>query len=151
MPHNRPLILKVAGKNDFLVPGLVVSVLILVSALLSTQPIPMTAFVIALLGAGWTIFMSGWSKSTEMKLTAFIFMDSSIKIKSDQETKTEAVLSGQQWCNRKFAVLAYICAGKRHKLVILSAQQDVDDYRRLLVWLRQDFVMNSADNMNHEL
>jgi len=101
----------------------------------------MTAFVIALLGAGWTIFTSGLSKPSNMNLTAFIFTDSSIKLKSDQETKTEGVLGGHQWCNRQFAVLRYISAGKRHNLVILSEQQDVDDYRRLLVWLRQDFVI----------
>ncbi len=141
MPHNRPLILKVADRKDFLVPGLLVSVLILVSALLSAQPVPMTAFVIAFLVAGWTIFTVGLTKTNNMKLTASICMDSSIEIKSDQETKTEGVLGGHQWCNRQFAVLRYISAGKRHNLVILSEQQDVDDYRRLLVWLRQDFVI----------
>lgn len=143
MPHNRPLILKVAGKNDFLVPGLVVSVLILVSALLSTQPVSMTAFVIALLGAGWFLFILDFSKVAAMKLTSVIFPDGLLSLESTQETKIEGVLSGQQWCNSQLAVLRYITSGRRQYLVILSAQQNADDYRRLMVWLRQNFVINN--------
>jgi hypothetical protein len=137
------LILKVAGRRDFLVPGLFVSALVVVSALLSPQPMAMTLFMILVLGAGWSLYTLGFSKVTDVNLTSVIFPDGSVKLEAAGKIKIEGVLSGQQWCNSRFAVLRYASGGKHHKLVLLSAQQNAGDYRRLLVWLRQDLLLKS--------
>jgi len=125
------------------VPGVLVSVLVVASALLSPQPMAMSLFVILLLGAGWLLHILGFSKVTNINLTLVIFPDSSVKLESAGKIKIEGVISGQQWCNSRFAVLRYASGGKHHKLVLLSAQQNADDYRRLLVWLRQDLLLKS--------
>jgi len=134
---------RVAGRKGFLLPALLVSVLILISAIASPQPVSMAIAVTLLLGAGWALLILGFSKVTDVNLTSVIFPDGSVKIESAGNIKIEGVLSGQQWCNSQFAVLSFATAGRHHRLVLLSAQQNADDYRRLMVWLRQDFLLKS--------
>jgi hypothetical protein len=143
MPHKRPLTLKVADRRDFLLPALAISGLVFISALLSTQPLLMSLFVTLLLGAGWLLHILGFSKVTDVNLALVIFPDSSVKLESAGKIKIEGAISGQQWCNSQFAVLHYASGGKLHSLVLLSAQQDAGDYRRLMVWLRQDLLLKS--------
>ena len=143
MPHNRPLKLRVAGTKDFLVPAVARSGLILMSAVVSTQPLILTLLVLALTGTGWVLYTLGFSKVTDVNLTSVIFPDGSVKLESNGQGKIEGVINGQQWCSSQFAVLRYITGGKRHSMVLLSAHQNADDYRRLLVWLRQDLLLKS--------
>jgi len=89
------------------------------------------------------LFMQKYSKATYVNLTSVIFPDGSVKIKFDAYTKFEGVLRGQQWCNSQFAVLKFAAAGTNHRFVLLSAQQNAADYRRLLVWLRQDLLLKN--------
>ncbi|NOR20755.1 MAG: hypothetical protein GQ538_11785 [Xanthomonadales bacterium] len=143
MPHTRPLKFKVASWKDFLVPGLLVAVLVVFSALISQRPVLMTVFISSLLAAGWFLHILDFSKVTDVNLTSVIFPDGSVKLESDGKIRIEGVISGQQWCNSQFAVLRYSSAGKHHKLVLRSAHQNAGDYRRLLVWLRQDLLLKS--------
>ncbi len=135
--------LRVAGRNECVLPALLVSFLILGSAIFSSQPMIMTAVIVLLLGAAWLSFIQKNSKATYVNLTSVIFPDGSVKIKSEVYTKLEGVLRGQQWCNSQFAVLKFVAAGTNHRFVLLSAQQNAADYRRLLVWLRQDLLLKS--------
>ena len=141
MPHNRSLRLKVAGGKDILLPALLVSVLILISAIISPQPLLMSLFVTLLLAVWWYLFNLNFSEITGQQLTTVIFPDGSVKLESDGDIKIEGVLSGQQWCISQFAVLNIITTGKHQRLVILARQQNAGDYRRLMVWLRQDLLL----------
>ncbi len=143
MAHNRPLTLKVANRNDFLVPGLILSFLVLISALLSPLPLPMTIFAVALIGVAWFLYEFHHSRVTPVKPTLIFFPDGTLKLESNHQNMIEGVFCGQQWCNRQLAILQYISAGKRRSLVLLAARQNADDYRRLLVWLRQDLLLKS--------
>jgi hypothetical protein len=143
MPHNRAITFRVAGRNECVLPALLVSLLILSAAISSSQPMTVIAAIVLLLGAAWVLFTQKTSKASYVNLTSVIFPDGSVKIKSDADTKFEGVLRGQQWCNSQFAVLKFVTAGKNHRFVLLSAQQNAADYRRLLVWLRQDLLLKS--------
>ena len=141
MPHNGTLRLKVAGRKDFLIPALVISALVLISALFSPQPLLMTFFTVILLGAGWFYSVLGFSELTDLNLTSVIFPNGIVKLESDGKFIQEGNLSGQQWCNSQFAVLRVASGSKCHKLVLFSACQNTGDYRRLMVWLRQDLLL----------
>jgi hypothetical protein len=143
MPHNRAMTLRVAGRNECVLPALFVSVLILSSAIFSSQPMTMTIVMVLLLGAAWWLFTQKLSQTTYVDLTSIISPNGFVKIESDGYTKFEGVLRGQQWCNSQFAVLKFVAAGTNHRFVLLSAQQNAADYRRLLVWLRQDLLLKS--------
>ncbi|MGD9021236.1 MAG: hypothetical protein PVF46_05520 [Lysobacterales bacterium] len=48
------------------------------------------------------------------------------------------MLEGQQWSTRHLAFLRVVVEGRaRHFLVLAFRQRHADDYRRLLMWLRQ--------------
>jgi hypothetical protein len=143
MPHNQSLKLKVAGRKDFLVPALLISVLILISAIISPQPLLMTLFVTLLLGVGWYLFTLSFSQMTGEQLTSIIFPDGSVTLESTGNIKIEGVVDGQQWCTSKFAVLKIVTTSKHQRLVVLAMQQNAGDYRRLMVWLRQDLLLKS--------
>jgi hypothetical protein len=139
MPYSRPLTLKVANRKDFTILIGILFVLSLVSALLSPQPVLLTIFVLLIFGVGWLTDILYISNINDVKLILVIFPDGRARLEADQELKSEGILSGQQWCTRRVAILQYIAHGKRHHLVLLSTQQSVDEFRRLKVWLRQDF------------
>lgn len=150
MPHNRPLRLKIAGRKEFLLPALLVSLLILIAAIISPQPIAMITVVIFLLGAGWVLFKFEMPR-TPAHLISVIYPDGSVKIESAGNVEVAGVLSGQQWCNSQFAVLNFETAGKRHSMVLLSAHQDADEYRRLLVWLRHGLLITVKEGLKQDL
>jgi len=150
MPHNRPLRLKVAGRKEILLPALLVSFLILIAAVLSPQPIAMIPVVTVLLGAGWVLFNFRISR-TPAHLISVIYPDGSVKIEFAGNVEVAGVLSGQQWCNSQFAVLSFETDGKRHNLVLLSAQQEADEYRRLLVWLRHGLLIQVKEVLKQDL
>ena len=143
MLHSRPLKLEVANKGDFVVPGLLLSGLVLTAALLSTQPVAMTFLAVLVIVSGWVFYTLGFSKVTGVKLTSVIFPDGTLGLESAGQSKIEGVICGPHWCTSQFAVLRYITGGKLHNMLLLSAHQNAGDYRRLLVWLRQDLFLKS--------
>jgi len=139
MPYNQPLTLKVANRKDFATPIGVLSVLTIVSALLSPQPMLLTTLMLLLFGAGWLIYILDFTKVNDVKLILVISPDGRVRLESGQEPDIVGFLSGQQWCTHHVAVLRYTARGKQQYLLVLSAQQNTDEFRRLKVWLRQDF------------
>jgi len=138
MPYNRPLTLKVANRKDFILPIGFLFVLTVVSAILSPQAVLLTILVL-LFGAGWFVYILDFAKVNDVKFILVIFPDGRVRLESDQESEIVGNLSGQQWCTRHVAVLRYTTQGKHQYLVVLSTQQNTDEFRRLKVWLRQDF------------
>jgi len=139
MPYNQPLTLKVANGTDFAVPIGILFVLTIVSALLSPQPAVLTTLVLLLFGVGWFVYTLDFIKVNDVKFILVIFPDGRVKLESGQESDITGILSGQQWCTHHVAVLRYTARGKQQYLLVLSAQQNADEFRRLKVWLRQDF------------
>ena len=147
MPHNRPLKFRVAGRQEFLKPAILVSIMVLISALASPRPIAMTIAVGLLLGAGWVLFNFKYSETTDVQPTLVILPDGLIKMKSNGNLNIEGVFGGQQWCNSQFSVLRIVTANKQHCVVLFSAQQNATDYRRLMVWLRQDLLLKNEERV----
>jgi hypothetical protein len=145
MPHNRPLTLKVANRKDFIVPIGILFVLTVISALLSPEPFLLTILVLLLFGAGWFIYILDFHKVNDVKLILVIFPDGRVRFESGQETEIIGFLNGQQWYTRGVAILRITTQGKQQYLAVLSAQQKADEFRRLKVWLRQDFCSGSGD------
>ena len=71
-----------------------------------------------------------------------VFPDGRVKLKfaaKDQQTM-DGFMDGRQWCTQKLAVLRVVTDTKMHNLVIFDAQQSGgDDFRRINMWLRQNF------------
>lgn len=139
MPYNRPLTLKVANRKDFAFPVGILLALTIVSALLSPQPVLLTTLVLLLFGVGWFVCILYFTKVNDVKLMLVISPDGRVRLESVQESDIVGFLSGQQWCTHHAAVLRYTARGKQQYLLVLSAQQNADEFRRLKVWLRQDF------------
>ena len=139
MPYNRPLTLKVANRKDFAIPIGILFVLAIVSALLSPQPVLLTTLVLLLVGVGWLLYTLDFAKVNDVRLISIISPDGRVRLESGQESYVAGFLSGQQWCTHHVAVLRYTARGKQQYLVVLSAQQNADEFRRLKVWLRQDY------------
>ena len=139
MPYNRPLTLKVANRKDFTIPIGILFILTVVSAILGPQPILLTILVLLLYGAGWLVYTLDFHKVNDVKLILSIFPDGRVRLESGQGSEIVGNLSGQQWCTHHVAVLRYTIHGKHQYLIVLSAQQKTDEFRRLKVWLRQDF------------
>lgn len=144
MPHNRALRLKVANRKDFAVLLPVFFILVLIAAALSPQPVLLTLFVLILFGAGLLLHILGFCKVNEVELILLIFPDGRLRIESVHEPDIEGVLQGQQWFTRHLTILRYVTGGKHQTLILLSARQNADDYRRLSVWLRQDFCSDTG-------
>ena len=145
MPHNSPLTFRVAGSRDFVLIALILFALSVVSAALSPQPVLLIVLSFLVFGAGWVACILEHSKVNEVELISVIFPDGRVRLESGRWFKIEGFLSGQQWCSHHVAVLRYITGGKSQFLVLLSAQQNADEYRRLNVWLRQDFCSGTGD------
>ena len=122
-----------------MIPFGILFVLAIVSALLSPQPVLLTTFVLLLSGVGCLAYILDFTKLNDVKLISIIFPDGRVRLESGQAPESMGFLSGQQWCAHHFAVLRYSVRGKQQYLLVLSAQQNADEFRRLKVWLRQDF------------
>lgn len=139
MPHNRALRLKVANRKDFTVLLPVFFMLVMGAAALSPQPVLMTLLVFLISGAVLLLYILRFHKVNKVELLLLLFPDGQLKIESIHEPDIEGTLKGQQWFTRHVTVLRYVTGGQRQTLVLLSAEQNADDYRQLSVWLRQDF------------
>jgi len=145
MPHNIPLTLKLASRRDFDILFLALFVLVVASAMLSPQPVLLTILAFLLFGAGLFVYTLVISNVNDVELIAVIFADGHLRLESGQKPEVEGVLNGQQWCSHYVTVLRYVSGGKRHSLVVLSAQQNADEYRRLKMWLRLDFCNDGCE------
>jgi len=145
MPYNRPITLKVAHRKDFIIPIGLLFALIVVSAVLSPQPVLLTMSVLILFGAGWLLYILEFYKVNDVKLISVMLPDGRVRLESDQEPEIGGFLSGQQWCTQRVAVLRLTARGKQKYLVVLSAQQKTDEFRRMEVWLRQKFRNNIGE------
>ena len=145
MPHSQSLTLGVARNSDVAVAASVLCSLALVAAILSPRPLLMSSVVILICATGWAAYILGFSKFRSQNLTVVIFPDGQIRLESDREDTTGGLLDGQQWSTRYFAVLRVKLADRIRYLPVLSRRQDPDDFRRLLMWLRQDFCRGASD------
>lgn len=145
MPHNRPLTLKLANRKDFSILIGLLFILAVVAALLSPWPVFLTLLVIILLGAGRFSHTLDFSKVNDVKSILTILPDGRVCLESDQGFKSNGFLTGQQWCIQHVAVLRYISEGKQRHLLVLSTQQNADEYRRLKVWLRQEVCTDTGE------
>jgi hypothetical protein len=79
-------------------------------------------------------------KVNKIKLTLVIFANGQVRLESSDQDTIEGFLGAQQWCAGHVGILQLIIGNKTRRLVALSTQQNKpDDFRRLKMWLRQDF------------
>jgi hypothetical protein len=145
MPYNQPITLKVAHRKDFIIPIGFLFALTIVSAVLSPQPVLLTMSVCIIFGAGWLLYILYFHKINDINSISVILPDGRVRLESDQEPEIVGFLSGQQWCTHRVAVLRLTTRDKQKYLVVLSAQQKTDEFRRLEVWLRQKFRNNIGE------
>ena len=146
MSYNKPISLTVANRRDFVIPVGLLMLLAVLSALLSSHPVLMTVFTVLILCAGWGTFALGFPNMNKAKLILIIFTDGRVELKSAHKDTIEVFLDGQQWCTHQVAVLRIADGNLLRRLVILSArQQNTDDFRRLNMWLRQDFFNQKSE------
>ncbi len=147
MPLEQALTLKVANREDFILPVFIVALLSVFSVLLSPQPLLLIIFVLLVFATNRVLRTLNLFKINSVKMTSIIFSDGQVKLKSDRKDMIAGILDGQQWCTRHVAVLRIMDKqGGVQKLVILSTQQQsADVFRRLNMWLRQDFCKDAQD------
>jgi hypothetical protein len=145
MQQNRPLTLRVAKRRDFAAATRILGLLILLAALLSPQPVLMLILVFLLCGAGWGTHALGFHEINCQKRKLVVFPDGQIRLEFDCKNPAGGFLDGQQWCTHRFALLRIRVGGSICNLPILSSQQQVDDIRRLNMWLRQDFYNGTSE------
>ncbi len=143
MSYNNPIRLTVASRRDFVIPVGLLVLLALLSALLSSQ---LTLLTVLIFAAGWSIVTFGFSKVNEPKLILLIFADGRVSFEPFHKDTIEGFLDGQQWCTHQVAVLRVVDGNLLRRLVILSAQQqNTGNFRRLNMWLRQDFCRDTRE------
>lgn len=144
MLQNKPINLKVSGKQDFVLPVCVLYFFALVAGLLSPHPLLLTILTTVVFGARWATIVIELTKANKDELTLVIFPDERVQLKFDQADTIEGFLVGQQWCTRWLAVIRFTAGGTTRKLVLSSVHQhNVNDFRRLHMWLQQG-LCNSA-------
>jgi hypothetical protein len=96
-------------------------------------------------GLDWTIRTLRFYNISDDELSVNIFPDGRVHLLSGGAVKEEGVLDQQQWCTHHAAVLRVLVQDEIRKLVVLSRQQEkTDDFRRLNMWLRQEFATAHA-------
>jgi ABC-type uncharacterized transport system permease subunit len=145
MTQRRSLTLDVAQQSDHAIAAGVLCGLALLAAILAPRPLMMSIVVTLICAAGWAAYILGFSKFRSEKLTVVIFPDGQIRLESDHKDATGGLLNGQQWSTRFFAVLHVTTTAGNRYLPVLSRLQHADDYRRLSMWLRQDFCRGASD------
>lgn len=143
MLHNRYLTLRIATKKDFSILIRVLFLLILLSAVLSPQPVALTLIAALLIGTGWISRTLGFSKVDDMETTLSIFADGRVSLSPACGNVVEGCLDGQQWCTQRLSVLRISTGDGVRNLIVLSRQQATDEYRRLNVWLRRNIFSNT--------
>ncbi|MCW8926552.1 MAG: hypothetical protein OQJ84_09860 [Xanthomonadales bacterium] len=144
MPQSGSLTLKLARINDFATPVRVILGLALLAAILSPRPILTSCIVILVCIAGWTVFTLEFSKLNSGNSTVTIFSDGQIRLEFSDECAVAGLLDGQQWSTRYLAILRVKTADGIRYLPLLCSQQRAEDYRRLVMWLRQDICRGAS-------
>ena len=140
MLANTPLELTTASMRDLRGPITILLALVLIAAALSTRPVLLTSTMIVLFTAGWGALILGFLKASVKNFILIISSDGRVRLKSHGEDSIRGVLTGQQWCSYPFAILRIGTGKMTQNLLVISAQQkDPDDFRRLNMWLKQDF------------
>jgi len=152
MQDNRPLSLRIAGKKDFAIPIRALFSLVLLSAVLSPQPVALTLLVLLLIGARRISHILCFSKVYDIELTLSICADGRVRLYTACENVVEGCLDGQQWCTQRLAVLKIATGGETRNLLVLPRQQATDEYRRLSMWLRQSIFSDALrEESSHDL
>lgn len=145
MPVDSPIKLKVSNRADFLWPVVALHVLTVVAALISPHPVALFAVSVLVFCAARVAGILDFSKSNnEVELTLVIFADGHAHLKSGDVRLEAGVLDARQWYTHLLAVLRIRAGDSGRNLVILPGQQrNVDEYRRLGVWLRHKLCNNA--------
>lgn len=144
--QNNQLTLHIANNSESAIAVCLLGLLGMIASLLSAQPVFMSIFVIFLFGAGWCVWVSGLLKNRTRKLTLQVFPDGQLRLESSLKDRVRGKLEGQQWCTHWFAVLRIRVEGTTHRILVLSTQQKHGDFRRLNMWLRQDFFRSTHED-----
>jgi hypothetical protein len=98
----------------------------------------MAMLAISVCALGWGAYILGFFKVESDESTLVIFTDGRVRLESGSNNAGGGMLEGQQWSTRHLAFLRVVVEGRaRHFLVLAFRQRHADDYRRLLMWLRQ--------------
>ena len=152
MPYNTAITLKVVNRKVFSIFLVVLMSISFLSAVLSSQLVLLVSLTLVIFGLGWFLFILDSSKMNDMESMSIILPHAQVRIRSHGESEIEGYLSGQQWCISQLAVLRYKSEGKSRYLVFLSRQQNSNDYRRLRVWLRQNYCfLKVREEFNHDI
>jgi hypothetical protein len=139
MPSNSPIILDILPSGVW---AFVISVFLFLTAMSLVQAShPGLALALFLIALGFVRISSilGLFEIKKGKLTLVIFADGQLRLSFANKIKIEGFLGPQQWCTSHAAVLKVFIGGKARNLVVFSAlQKNKNDYRRLMMWLRQD-------------
>lgn len=146
MPHSGSLTLKIARKNDFATPVRVLFGLALLAAVLSPRPYLTFCMVILACIAGCAVDILRFTKVKPECSTVTILPEGQIRLESSNKDTSGGALVGQQWSTRYISVLRVELGDGTRYLPILSSQQHTNDYRRLLLWLRQDFCRGASNS-----
>lgn len=138
MSFSKPLKFKVANRRDPKALSVVLFLLILLTMAAEPWPLMFILAIVLLGGAGFLFYILGIHKVDNIKLISVIFPDGTVKLESAGKTRIEGILSGGQWSTSHLTLLHYKTGGKPQQIVLLSAHQHADDYRRLQVWLRKN-------------
>lgn len=138
MFHDSELTLKAAGINDRLAATIVAYLLVLLSALISSN----TVLLISV--NSFCIFFSYHylrRQGNRAETTGSIFrtnINGDLLLEQRSAGVIAGTLSGSQWCSRHMAILRYKAAGRVGHLLILKARQRPEQFRQLSVWLRHN-------------
>ena len=138
MPYNSSLTLRIANRRDFDKPVCLLFLLVMLSAVISPQPLLLTSLAVLFFGGVWATHTLEYFNVNNVELISVIFPDGIVRLKSNHGDTFEGVLDGQQWSTGQLAVLRVVVTGSVRKVIILSSKQrGREDFRRLNTWLRQ--------------
>jgi hypothetical protein len=146
MSYKRLIYINVMSQRYWLIPTGLLALLAVVAALFGPQPVYLSLVLFLIISLGWLAHTLGFYKVSDSRLILIIFEDGRVRLESDCKGTIGGFLEGQQWCTSHAAVLRVVVEGKTRYLVTLSAQQHkADVFRRLNMWLRQDFCRGDTE------
>jgi hypothetical protein len=138
MPHNSSLTLRISTRKDFDKPVCLLFLLVMLSAVISPQPLLLTCLAVLFFGGVGVTHTLEYFNVNNAELISVIFPDGSVRLKSNCGDTVRGVLDGQQWSTGQLTVLRVVVTGSVRKVIILSSKQrGREDFRRLNTWLRQ--------------
>lgn len=145
MSYNRLIKLNYLNKRSWLTPTTVLMILVTVSAIVSSEFEIVAILAAVYLGLDWTAVTLRFYNIKDNEFSVNIFPDGRVVLLSAGSVKEEGVLDQQQWCTHHAAVLRVLIRDEIRMLVVLpKLQKETDDFRRLNMWLRQEFATAQA-------